>query len=53
MTTYMTLETALRIVENSFLVSAIALIAVSYIGLAIIETLEKSQGHSPKAKWFS
>ncbi|MGB3203507.1 MAG: hypothetical protein WBB28_00810 [Crinalium sp.] len=52
MTTYMTLETALRIVENSFLVSAIALIAVSYIGLAIIDTLEKSQEH-PKPKWFS
>lgn len=53
MTTYMTLETALRIVENSFLVSAIALLAASYIGLSIIDTLEKSHGHFPKPKWFS
>jgi hypothetical protein len=42
MTTYMFFDEALRMFANAYLVSAIVLIAGSGIGLAVIDTIEKS-----------
>ncbi|MDH6056222.1 hypothetical protein [Umezakia ovalisporum] len=42
MTTYMFFEDALRMFANAYLLSAIMLIAASGIGLAVIETIEKT-----------
>ncbi|HEY9873172.1 MAG TPA: hypothetical protein V6D12_07035 [Candidatus Obscuribacterales bacterium] len=53
MTTYITLETALRMLANTYLASVILLLAASYIGFAVIETMENGDDHSPKPKWFS
>jgi threonine/homoserine/homoserine lactone efflux protein len=41
MTTYISLATALQILENAFVFSAILLVGVSYLGWAAIETIEK------------
>ncbi|MBD2504505.1 hypothetical protein [Anabaena azotica] len=43
MTTYIFFDEALRILTNAFLLSAVLLIAGSGIGLAVIETIEKSE----------
>lgn len=45
MTTYIFFEDALRMLTNTYLVSALLLIAASSIGLAVIETIEKSGEH--------
>ncbi len=42
MSTYMFFEDALRMFANVYLLSAVMLIAVSGIGLAVIETMEKT-----------
>jgi hypothetical protein len=42
MNTYIFFDEALHILVNAYLVSAILLIAASGIGLAVIETIEKS-----------
>ncbi|KAF3890599.1 MULTISPECIES: hypothetical protein [Nostocales] len=42
MSSYIFFDDALRILVNAFLASVFLLIAVSGIGLAIIETIEKS-----------
>jgi hypothetical protein len=42
MNSYIFFDDALRILVNAFLASVLLLIAVSGIGLAIIETTEKS-----------
>lgn len=42
MSTYMFFEDALRMFANVYLLSAFMLIAVSGIGLAVIETMEKT-----------
>ncbi len=42
MTTYIFFDDALRMLANAFLISVILLFAVSGIGLAVIETIEKS-----------
>ncbi|MDH6059633.1 hypothetical protein NWP17_04125 [Chrysosporum bergii ANA360D] len=42
MTTYIFFEDALRMFTNAYLLSAVMLIAVSGIGLAVIETIEKT-----------
>ncbi|WP_197480149.1 MULTISPECIES: hypothetical protein [unclassified Anabaena] len=42
MTTYIFFDEALRILTNAYLLSAILLIAASGIGLAVIETIEKT-----------
>ncbi|MFH7026275.1 MAG: hypothetical protein ACHBN1_12945 [Heteroscytonema crispum UTEX LB 1556] len=42
MTTYILFDDALRMLVYAFLVSAVMLIAASGIGLAVIETIEKS-----------
>lgn len=44
MTTYIFFDEALRILTNAFLLSVVLLIAGSGIGLAVIETIEKT-GH--------
>ncbi|BAT51333.1 hypothetical protein NOS3756_02560 [Nostoc sp. NIES-3756] len=44
MTTYIFFDEALRILTNAFLLSAVLLITGSGIGLAVIETIEKT-GH--------
>jgi hypothetical protein len=46
MTTYICFETALRMLVNAYLFSVVLLIAGSYIGWAVIETLEKAGDHS-------
>jgi len=43
MTTYIFFDEALRILTNAFLLSAVLLIAGSGIGLAVIETIEKTE----------
>lgn len=53
MTSYITLETALRMLANTYLVSTLLLMAASYIGFAVIETIENAEDNSPKPKWFS
>ncbi|WP_179050660.1 hypothetical protein [Nostoc sp. TCL26-01] len=42
MTTYIFFGDALRMLTNAYLLSAVLLIAVSGIGLAVIETFEKT-----------
>jgi hypothetical protein len=42
MNTYIFFDEALHILVNAYLVSAVLLIAASGIGLAVIETIEKS-----------
>lgn len=42
MTTYIFFDDALRMLANAFLISAVLLIAGSGIGLAVIETIEKT-----------
>ncbi|MCV3215977.1 hypothetical protein OGM63_21115 [Plectonema radiosum NIES-515] len=42
MNTYIFFNDALQMLVNAYLVSAILLIAASGIGLAVIETIEKS-----------
>ena len=42
MTTYMFFEDALQMFSNMYLLSAVMLIAASGIGLAVIETIEKT-----------
>ncbi|BAY60948.1 MULTISPECIES: hypothetical protein [Nostocales] len=42
MTTYIFFNDALQMLVNAFLISAIVLIAASGIGLAVIETIEKT-----------
>ncbi|NJL11004.1 MAG: hypothetical protein HC908_14840 [Calothrix sp. SM1_7_51] len=44
MTTYIFFDEALHMLVNAFLISVLLLIAVSGIGLAVVETIEKS-GH--------
>jgi hypothetical protein len=52
MTTYISLDAALKILENAYLVSAFVLLAGSYIGLAAIAKSENSDDSSPLPKWF-
>ncbi len=42
MNTYIFFDDALHMLVNAYLVSAVLLIAASGIGLAVIETIEKS-----------
>ncbi len=42
MNTYIFFDDALQMLVNAYLVSALLLIAASGIGLAVIETIEKS-----------
>ena len=42
MTTYIFFDEALQMLTNAYLISAILLIAASAIGLAVIETIEKT-----------
>ncbi|MCC5638502.1 hypothetical protein LC593_22240 [Nostoc sp. CHAB 5844] len=42
MTTYIFFDDALRMLTNAYLLSAVMLIAASGIGLAVIETIEKT-----------
>lgn len=44
---YMFFDEALHMFVNAFLASIVVLIAVSGIGIAIVETLEKSDSHYP------
>jgi hypothetical protein len=43
MVAYISIETALRIVETAYLVSAIFLVAASYIAGTMIESWEKNE----------
>ncbi|MDZ8053353.1 MAG: hypothetical protein RMX68_026010 [Aulosira sp. ZfuVER01] len=43
MTTYIFFNDALQMLTNAYLISAIVLIAASGIGLAVIETIEKTE----------
>ncbi|MBR8834491.1 MAG: hypothetical protein DSM106950_10760 [Stigonema ocellatum SAG 48.90 = DSM 106950] len=45
MTTYIFFDDALRMLVKAFLMSVILLIAASGLGLAIIETIEKTDIH--------
>ncbi|MEH1889221.1 hypothetical protein PQG02_08335 [Nostoc sp. UHCC 0926] len=42
MTTYIFFDEALRMLINAYLISVVLLIAASGIGLAVIETIEKT-----------
>ncbi|MEA5617997.1 hypothetical protein VB711_09130 [Cronbergia sp. UHCC 0137] len=42
MTTYIFIDEALQMLANAYWISAILLIATSSIGLAVIETIEKT-----------
>lgn len=53
MTTYICFETALRMFVNAYLISIVLLIAGSYIGLTVIETMEKGDDHSTTPKFFT
>ncbi|BAZ33354.1 hypothetical protein NIES4074_58640 [Cylindrospermum sp. NIES-4074] len=45
MTTYIFFDDALRMFANTYLISALLLMAASGIGLAVIETIEKTGEH--------
>lgn len=47
MTTYITFETALRMLENAYLASVIFLLAASYLGLIAIDKIEKASDNTP------
>jgi hypothetical protein len=49
MTTYIFFDAALRMLVNAYLVSVVLLLVASAIGLAVIETIEKSDYHLPKS----
>jgi hypothetical protein len=51
MTTYVFFDEALRMLVNAYLVSVVLLIAASGIGLAVIDTMEKT-GISDSGKNF-
>ncbi|MBW4637791.1 MAG: hypothetical protein KME05_06075 [Gloeocapsa sp. UFS-A4-WI-NPMV-4B04] len=53
MTTYICFETALRMLVNAYLMSVVLLAAGSYLGLTVIETIEKGSEHSPKPRFFT
>ncbi len=53
MTTYILMETALRLLTNAYLLSLVLLIATSYIGLSVIETIEQGNPNLFKTKWFN
>lgn len=46
MTTYICFEAALRLLVDAYLGSVVILLAGSYIGWVVIETIEKSGDHS-------
>lgn len=46
MTTYISLEAALQMIENAYLGSVVMLLGFSYIGLAVLERIEKSDNSS-------
>ncbi len=50
MTTYIFFDEVLRILVNTFLVSVILLIAASGIGLAVIETIERTGDRQASSK---
>ncbi len=52
MTTYIFFDDALRMLVNAFLISAVMLIAASGIGLAVIETMEKTGVRQTSPKQF-
>ncbi|MDJ0615848.1 MAG: hypothetical protein QNJ63_03705 [Calothrix sp. MO_192.B10] len=52
MTTYIFFDEALRMFVNAFLVSIFLLITVSGIGLAVIESIEKTNIRSTPPKSF-
>jgi len=45
MTTYIFFDRALYMLTNAYLLSVIALILISGVGLALIETIEKTAEH--------
>lgn len=53
MTTYLLMETALRMITNAYLLSIVLLIATSYIGLSVIEIIEQGDTKPFKTKWFN
>lgn len=53
MTTYIFMETALKVLTNAYLVSSMLLIATSYIGLSVIEIIETGDTPPYKTKWFN
>ncbi len=53
MTTYILMETALRMLTNAYLLSLVLLIATSYIGLLVIEMIEEGDPNPFKTKWFN
>jgi hypothetical protein len=52
MTTYIFFDDALRMLVNAFLISAVMLIAASGIGLAVIETMERTGVRQTSPKQF-
>lgn len=53
MTTYLLMETALKMITNAYLLSIVLLIATSYIGLSVIEVIEQGDRNPLKTKWFN
>ncbi len=53
MTTYITVETALRMLENAYLASVIFVIAASYLGLVAIDKIEKASDNAPSRQMGS
>ncbi|MBW4665276.1 MAG: hypothetical protein KME01_13910 [Chroococcus sp. CMT-3BRIN-NPC107] len=53
MTTYILMETALRILTTAYLLSLVLLIATSYVGLSVIEMIEAGNPKPFKTKWFN
>ncbi len=53
MTTYILMETALRMLTNAYLLSVVLLIATSYIGLSVIEIIEEGDTNPFKTNWFN
>lgn len=52
MTTYISFETALRMLANAYLVSVTVSLLASYIGWVLIETIQADKP-SPNPKWFA
>ncbi|NRB07382.1 MAG: hypothetical protein HRU34_09120 [Richelia sp.] len=52
MTTYLFFDEALRMFVNAFLISVFLLITVSGIGLAVVESVEKTNTRHTSPKHF-
>jgi hypothetical protein len=53
MSAYISWETAFQILATAYAASAVLLIAISYIGLAVLDTIEATSDRPTLPNWFT